>query len=288
MTLSKLRHSLIEILSGGGLDRDEADATARIILEDAAGYTPLDVVLHADRELEDFTCDRLQDMARRVAELDEPVQYVTGHARFCGIDLHVTPAVLIPRPETEGLVDRIVDRYRDRRDLRVLDLCTGSGCIAIALARALPFCRVTAVDISAAALEVARENAARLGVRNIDFVQADALDMGAPAPGSYDIIVSNPPYVADSERDNMSDRVLLYEPATALFVPDADPMLFYRPIAAYAARALAPDGTLWLEINSLYDAEVRATLLDAGFRDVDVEPDFYSRPRYASAIKPQK
>ncbi|MDE6287124.1 MAG: peptide chain release factor N(5)-glutamine methyltransferase [Muribaculaceae bacterium] len=286
MTLSQLQHTLIETLAAA-LDRDEAEATARIILEDAAGYTPLDVALHADREPEDFTCERLLDMARRVAELDEPVQYVTGHARFCGLDLHVTPDVLIPRPETEGLVDRIVDKYRDRRDLRVLDLCTGSGCIAIALARALPFCRVTAVDISGAALEVAKGNAERLGTRNIDFVQADALHLAAPAPDSYDIIVSNPPYVADSERDNMSDRVLLYEPAQALFVPDADPMRFYRPIAAYASVALAPGGSLWFEINSLYDAEVRSTMQEAGFADVDVELDFYSRPRYASAVSPQ-
>ncbi len=286
MTLSQLRHSLLDIMQRHGMDRDEADATARIILEDAAGYTPVDVAVNGARELEDFTCERLTAMARRVAELDEPVQYVTGHARFCGLDLHVTPAVLIPRPETEGLVDRIVDRYRDTRDLRVLDLCTGSGCIALALARALPFCSVTAVDVSTPALDVARGNASRLGIRNVGFVEADVLKTAAPAGESFDIVVSNPPYVADSERDAMTDRVLLYEPSLALFVPDSDPMLFYRAVGAAAAASLRAGGTLWCEINSLYAPEVCATLEHAGLREVEVERDFYGRPRYACAVKP--
>lgn len=287
MTLSQLQRSLLETLKSGGIGQDEAAATARIILEDAAGYSPVDIAVHATRELEDFTCDRLLEMARRVAALDEPVQYVTGHARFCGLDLHVTPAVLIPRPETEGLVDRIVDRYRDRRDLRVLDLCTGSGCIALALARALPFCHVTAIDISAPALEVAGDNATRLGITNVDFVQADALRPLPPPvePGAFDIVVSNPPYVADSERNDMSNRVLLYEPAIALFVPDSDPMRFYRAIAGAAARALRADGTLWCEINSLYAAETCATMKEAGFTDVAIDRDFYGRPRYAIASR---
>lgn len=287
MTLSQLQRSLLETLKSGGIGQDEAAATARIILEDAAGYSPVDIAVHGTRELEDFTCDRLLEMARRVAALDEPVQYVTGHARFCGLDLHVTPAVLIPRPETEGLVDRIVDRYRDRRDLRVLDLCTGSGCIALALARALPFCHVTAIDISAPALEVAGDNATRLGITNVDFVQADALRPLPPPvePDAFDIVVSNPPYVADSERNDMSNRVLLYEPAIALFVPDSDPMRFYRAIAGAAALALRADGTLWCEINSLYAAETCATMKEAGFTDVAIDRDFYGRPRYAIASR---
>ncbi len=287
MTLSQLQRSLLETLKSGGIGQDEAAATARIILEDAAGYSPVDIAVHATRELEDFTCDRLLEMARRVATLDEPVQYVTGHARFCGLDLHVTPAVLIPRPETEGIVDRIVDRYRDRRDLRVLDLCTGSGCIALALARALPFCHVTAIDISAPALDVAGDNATRLGITSVDFVQADALRPLPPPvePGAFDIVVSNPPYVADSERNDMSNRVLLYEPAIALFVPDSDPMRFYRAIAGAAALALRADGTLWCEINSLYAAETCATMKEAGFTDVAIDRDFYGRPRYAIASR---
>lgn len=126
MTLSALQKHLRAIL-GASLPAGEADATARIILEDAAGYTPVDIAVHADRELEDFTVERLSAMARRVVDNDEPVQYVTGHARFYGMDLKVEPGVLIPRPETEGLVDRIVDYASSRPDLRVLDACTGSG-----------------------------------------------------------------------------------------------------------------------------------------------------------------
>lgn len=285
MTLSELQRSLRATLSRS-LDAREADATARIILEDAAGYTPVDVAVHGHRELEPFTVERLERMALRVADGGEPVQYVTGHARFYGMDLHVTPAVLIPRPETEGLVDRIADRYRDRPDLRVLDICTGSGCIAIALARTLPFCTVEAVDLSDDALAVARGNAKALGAASVRFSHADALHMPAPDGGQYDVIVSNPPYIADSERADMSDRVLLHEPAMALFVPDTDPLRFYRAIAAYAMQALAPGGTLWFEINSLYAAETQECMREAGLTDVHTDRDFYGRPRYAWATNP--
>ena len=163
----------------------------------------------------------------------------------------------------------------------MLDLCTGSGCIAIALARNLPFARVEATDISPEALRIAEANARALHA-DVSFRRADALAMPAPAE-KFDIIVSNPPYIADSEREAMDDRVLLHEPALALFVPDTDPVRFYRAIAAYAAGALRRGGRLYFEINALYaDATVRAVRA-AGFTDVEVERDFYSRPRYVTA-----
>lgn len=281
MTLSELQRQIRAILATA-LPPGEAEGCARAILDDAGGYTTLDMALRPDFEPQPFTADRLLDMARRVAA-GEPVQYVTGHARFYGLDIHVTPAVLIPRPETEGLVDRIVDDAHGRTDLRALDVCTGSGCIAIALARNLPFARVHAVDISPDAISVARDNAQRLHA-DITIDRADALHMQPPAE-PYDIIVSNPPYIADSEREAMDDRVLLHEPAIALFVPDTDPLRFYRAITDYAARALRPGGRLYFEINSLYATPTAALVSDAGFSDVTVTRDFYSRPRYISATK---
>ena len=284
MTLSALQKHLRAIL-GASLPAGEADATARIILEDAAGYTPVDIAVHADRELEDFTVERLSAMARRVVDNDEPVQYVTGHARFYGMDLKVEPGVLIPRPETEGLVDRIVDYASSRPDLRVLDACTGSGCIAIALSRALPFSEVDAVDISGKALAVAEENARMLGAATVRFSHRDALALPDADEAVYDIIVSNPPYVADSERDTMDDRVLLYEPSEALFVPDSDPLRFYRALSAYAAHALKRGGRRYFEINSLFAADTAACMRAAGLTDVCTDRDFCGRMRYAWATR---
>lgn len=285
LTLGQLRRDMLAMLTPD-LGRDEAEGCVRAILEDAGGYSQLDTVLHADRRLEPFTVRRLAAMARRVAD-GEPVQYVTGRARFYGMTLRVTPAVLIPRPETEGLVDRIVDAWSSRSDLRVLDLCTGSGCIAIALARMLPFSRVEAVDISDDALAVARRSAGALGAR-VDFRRDDVLRMEPPAAPCFDIIVSNPPYIADSEREAMDRRVLLHEPPHALFVPDADPMRFYRPICACAAAAIRPGGRLYFEINSLYAREVERCMTAAGLTDVRTDRDFCGRLRYACATRPDR
>ena len=286
MTLSCLRRALRDILASA-LDPREADATARIILEDGGGFSPVAIAADGDRTLEDFTVERLTGMARRVADGGEPVQYVVGVARFYGMDLHVTPDVLIPRPETEGLVDRVVDAARGRSDLRVLDVCTGSGCIAIALARTLPFADVEACDISAAALDVARRNAADTGAK-VTFFEADAMNMPAPASPRYDIVVSNPPYIARSEAELMDDRVLLHEPSLARFVPDDDPLRVYRAVAVYAQSALVPGGRLFFEINSLYADATADLLRELGYTDVELDRDMYRRMRYASATLPQR
>lgn len=228
-------------------DCDEPRALCRILMEDVAGITPVTLLANPERELPDFMPEKLLGMARRVAQ-GEPVQYVVGRARFCGLELEVNPAVLIPRPDTALLVDLVVERMRGRKDLRVLDLATGSGCIAIALSRALPFAQVTALDISDAALEVARRNAARLKAP-VKFLRGDIL--GTLPPGEWDVIVSNPPYVLQSEAATMVGKVLDHEPHLALFVPDADPMRFYTPIDRYARKHLALGGMLAFEINPL-------------------------------------
>ncbi|MDE7397649.1 MAG: peptide chain release factor N(5)-glutamine methyltransferase, partial [Muribaculum sp.] len=188
---------------------------------------------------------------------------------------------LIPRPETEELVDMIVDQWSDKSDLTVLDLCTGSGCIAVSLARVLKFPKVEAIDISEAALSVARRNATAQRV-SVKFSQADILKWTSDE--NYDIIVSNPPYIADSERTAMEPNVLQWEPAIALFVPDDDPLRFYRPIAAIAARQLNEDGgTLYLEINPLFADELTDLLKEYGLRNIEVHRDMTGHKRFVTA-----
>ncbi|MGN0219889.1 MAG: peptide chain release factor N(5)-glutamine methyltransferase [Muribaculaceae bacterium] len=260
---------------------DEARSAADIIFEDVLGYDKVKRVTSGDRTLEDFTVAHVDDIVRRFV-CGEPLQYLIGRARFYGLDFKVTPAVLIPRPETAGLVDEIVADADDRSDLRVLDCGTGSGCIAIALARNLRFPTVDAIDISDDALAVARENAADMGV-NVNFMHADMLAMKAPSAPVYDIIVSNPPYICDKERGDMDSRVLDYEPAKALFVADDDPLRFYRAVAAYAVKALKPSGRLYFEINPLYVSQLRAMLGGAGFDDVTITRDYKGNYRFCAA-----
>ncbi len=262
------------------LGGDSGTAAARIIFEDIAGYDRKFIFMNGDRSMTDFMEAKINAVVAKV-EGGEPVQYAVGKARFMGIDLTVTPAVLIPRPETAGLVDIITSANAGRSDLRVLDIGTGSGCIAIALARALPFARVSAIDLSADALAVARANAKDAGV-DIAFSQADILT-ATPEAASLDIIVSNPPYICRSEESDMDARVLDHEPATALFVPDDDPLRFYRAIAAYAAKALVPGGQLYFEINSRFPAEMRSLLEKAGFSEIDIQRDYRGNYRYAIA-----
>lgn len=246
------------------------------------GWTPVDIALKRDSTVSDFMTRKAMEAVERVVA-GEPLQYVLGETRFYGNTLAVTPAVLIPRPETEELVDMIVSDNTGE-DLRVLDLCTGSGCIAVSLARALRFPVVTAVDLSAAALSVARENGKRLRVK-VDFRQEDVLSMRDDG-SRYDIIVSNPPYVLDSERGQMSQRVLDHEPAMALFVPDSDSLRFYRAIVAYADDALVAGGRLYLEINPMEANAIRRLLADAGLEEIDVIRDMTGRERFAKARKP--
>lgn len=261
----------------------EAEDAARIIFEDVAGYDRKYIFMNGDREILDFVQRNISAAVDKVLA-GEPVQYAVGRARFMGMDFKVSPAVLVPRPETEGLVDLITDDWGGRSDLSVLDLCTGSGCIAVALSRALPFSDVEAVDISADALAVARENAAALGAR-VRFVRADVLDLRPEEDGKFDIVVSNPPYVCESEKKDMDARVLDYEPHLALFVPDNNPLEFYRPIAEYASQALKKGGMLYFEINPLFASDIASMLNNTGFADVQIFRDYRGKQRFARAAK---
>lgn len=263
----------------------EAEAMTRLVFAALKGWSVTDMIVHANTVLSDIFLSRLDNILARL-ERHEPLQYILGQARFYGMDFTVSPSVLIPRPETEELVDLIVTGNRERKDLRVLDIGTGSGCIAIALSRHLPFARVTAIDISPEALDVARENARRLKA-DITFVQQDILSVAYEGESldCYDIIVSNPPYICNSEAADMDRNVLDNEPHTALFVPDDDPLRYYTPIADFALRTLYDGGQLYFEINPLYARDVVGMLTNRGFADVSITDDISHRPRFVTAIK---
>ena len=275
-----LKQAIEQLKNGlaGVAEPAEVQAMIRVICEDVFNYDPVDVALRQESELPEFAPRRLDDIIARL-QRHEPLQYIVGHARFHGHRFKVTPATLIPRPETEQLVDLIIDE-NPRSDLRVLDMGTGSGCIAISLARALKFAQVDALDVSRDALAVARDNAAELKVK-VRFFESDML---AEQPAAtYDIIVSNPPYICWSEREAMERNVKDYEPGQALFVPDNDPLLFYKAIARYAARSLDRGGRLYLEINQRFGNEVKRLLQDNGFDEVRIMEDSYCKVRFAAA-----
>ena len=257
----------------------EAQAIAGLVAEHLLGMESLQRLLNAGQPVPPAAEAALPALQARLLA-HEPVQYVLGTAHFAGMELEVTPATLIPRPETEELVQLIEQEQASRPGLRVLDVGTGSGCLALALARALPGAEVLAVDISAEALAVARRNAARWAPLVI-FQQIDILQK-TPAglvPGTLDVLVSNPPYVRESERPLMRANVLVWEPATALFVPDHDPLLFYRRLAVLGAQLLRPGGAIYLEINEALGAETAALLTAQGFGLVRVVADMFGRPR---------
>ncbi len=259
----------------------EGESAARILFEDLAGYDRKYLFINGQRTIEDFMKDKILKAVDLVAN-GMPVQYAAGQGLFMGLNFILTPDVLIPRFETEGLVDRIIDDSRGCADLDILDIGTGSGCIAISLASALPFAHVRGVDISVAALAIARQNASKLKVK-VDFSEMDILSAAIPSVPGYDIIVSNPPYVLDSEKKDMDSRVYDYEPPTALFVPDSDPLKFYRAISLYARKGLRKGGRLYFEINSLFWKEMYELLDKIGFVDIQILRDYKGNYRYAIA-----
>lgn len=265
--------------------KGEIEGMKLAVLDNLLHYSQVDMILHANDEVPDFIINKINDIIERLKHR-EPIQYILGDAYFYGYHFKVTRDTLIPRPETEGLIDMIVDENSDS-DLTVLDIGTGSGCIAISLSLVLKFPIVYASDISQAALDVAQENAKRLKSR-VKFLQSDILSANTDENERFDIIVSNPPYICEEERGEMDKNVLGYEPSTALFVPDDNPLLFYKAICQYAKHALKPGGRLYLEINSRFPKETCMLLQDAGFCNVSAENDYCGRPRFVKAIKPSE
>ena len=300
-----------------GSDKHEARAVMRYVYDVRFGLTTADVCAGRLDELSADDKAELERIKKRLAE-GEPVQYAIGRAAFGGRLFGVSRGVFIPRPETEELCEWVINDYRPvsltRRDtggepLAVLDLCTGSGCIAVTIALSLPGARVTACDISDKALSAARTNAARLGA-DIEIVKTDVLlppaveagsdnckpglheDCGARTEptnsqpsGRYDVFVSNPPYICLKESADMERNVLDYEPHEALFVPDDNPLLFYRAIARRAAHGLKSGGSMYLEINPLYVSSVKEMLSTVGFATIETRRDFCGKERFVKATR---
>lgn len=255
---------------------NEAKAISRLLMEDLFGLSLSDIICGAADCLSDDSCRVLEEAVQRL-EKSEPIQYVTGKALFCDRLFHVEPGVLIPRPETEQLCRLVVEGVKDVPHPDILDIGTGSGCIATTLSLDIPEARLSAWDVSDKALSIAAANAEALGAR-VCFSKQDALN--APDDEArWDAIVSNPPYICDREKADMERNVLDNEPHLALFVPDSDPLLFYRSISEYAARSLRDGGLLFFEINEHYANDTSMMLQRLGFDDIRTIKDIFDKDR---------
>ena len=282
-------------------DEGEAKAIVRTVMDECFGMSLADLLCGGIDRMEEMEYHRLSQMMERLTQA-EPVQYVVGIAEFCGRTFHVEPGVLIPRPETGELCEWIIasDHHGLTRtndiaaekavresprlsDANILDVGTGSGCIAITLALEMPKAKVTAWDISEEALSIARKNAEALGAE-INFEQRDILNISTDScllspDSSYDVIVSNPPYVCQKEAATMERHVLEHEPHLALFVPD-----FYRAIAKYGQKTLKPNGLLYFELNPLYAYDTESMVRELGYAETEIKLDMFGKQRFLKAF----
>ena len=265
---------------------EEARALARWLCEERFDLSQTDILLDKDNQLSADDIEVLREITSRLIN-HEPIQYILGETDFCGHRFSVAPGALIPRPETAELVGLILQSAGPDASVSILDVGTGTGCIGLSLALGLPRSRVTAWDISPEALAVARRNAGRYPEADFRLEQADILNPPAGDTRRWDIIVSNPPYVRQSEVAQMSPNVLRYEPHLALFVPDDNPLQFYRSILLYAMSHLAPKGVVWFEINQALGEEMRHLIEYFGFSGVEILKDSFGNERFARCEKPE-
>ena len=283
-------------------DAGEAQAIVRTVLDVKYGMTLTDIICGKVNEISADEERKLEEIIIRLQK-GEPVQYVLGEADFAGRPFHVEPGVLIPRPETaelcqwieKDIIEKSIVSSGDSSEdssgnspqatddaRRILDICTGSGCIAITLGLNIPNSEVTGWDISEDALRIAQGNVKMLKARNVRIEYQDALALPKAAEAA-DLIVSNPPYICEKEKADMEKNVLEHEPSLALFVPDEDPLKFYRAIAEYASSTLKPEGALYFEINPIYEKETREMLLKLDFKDIETKEDAFGKKRMMRA-----
>lgn len=274
--IERYMHAELDALYG----EEEVRVFIGMLFEAFLGWDRAHLLLHREGTIDQSDLLRFHWAVEDLRH-HRPIQHIVGYTDFCGCRIRVSPDVLVPRPETEEMVSWLCARRAACVPDSILDLCTGSGCIAIALKRVFPKAAVTAVELSPTAFALARRNAEENGTA-VEFVEADVLDGLDGLNGQYGLIISNPPYVRESERATMAANVLDYDPAMALFVPDDDPLRFYRAIGAFAAGHLAPQGILMLEINEALAAETCALLQSQGF-STEVHEDFRGKPRMVTA-----
>ena len=281
-------------------DAGEAQAIVRTVLDVEYGMTLTDIICGKVNELSSDEERNLEEIITRLQN-GEPVQYVLGEADFAGRTFHVEPGVLIPRPETAELcqwIEEEVSSLEADERKQILDICTGSGCIAITLGLNIPNSEVTGWDISEDTLRIAQGNVEMLKAGNVRIEYQDALmlpkaeeaaEISEAAESSlsksWNIIVSNPPYICEKEKADMEKNVLEHEPSIALFVPDEEPLKFYRAIAEYASSALKSEGALYFEINPIYEKETREMLEELGFKDIETKEDAFGKKRMMKAKK---
>lgn len=265
----------------GHYSDSEALALAKMLLVEAFGFSTLELYGGKDKEISGKRADVLDEMIARMKK-NEPIQYIIGTESFCGLTFEVNPDVLIPRPETQELVRWIESDWKSL-PCRILDIGTGSGCISISLAKFLEDAKVESWDISEGALQVAHRNCVRNEVEVL-LRQQDVLSV-VPEGELYQVIVSNPPYICEKEKVDMDANVLDWEPETALFVPDADPLLFYRKIAELGISMLCEGGALYFEINRAYGEETLRMLEGLGYRQLELRKDDFGNDRMIKACR---
>lgn len=265
----------------GEYSKEETGSFFNILCQHFLRLSRLELALDPEKELSSEELRKLEATLQRLQE-HEPVQYITGETEFYGLQFRVDKNVLIPRPETEELVQWVIEdlQNRNKKNLRILDIGTGSGCIAITLAKNLPQAKVSALDVSEGALDLARENASRNEVQ-VSFLKADILHLDH-LQESYDVIVSNPPYVRELEKKEMQRNVLEFEPELALYVENNDPLLFYRKVAELSRNALLAEGTLYFEINQYLGKETQELLEVKNFR-TSLKKDIFGVDRMLKA-----
>ncbi len=262
--------------------REEVISLTKIILLETTGLSPGNLLIDSERELSVGTWDKIKKICVELKD-NRPIQYILGKTEFFGINLRVNEHTLIPRQETEELVSLIINENKEER-LKIIDIGTGSGAIAISLCKTLKNPEVEATDISEDALTIARENSSLNNCR-INFTRDNILDSEITREGFFDLVVSNPPYVRESEKVHMHKNVLAYEPHSALFVPDSDPLKFYRAIGESAIKLLRSGGSLYFEINEALANETGELLSGFGFRNIRVIKDLHNKDRIIKADK---
>lgn len=280
--MSQLLPSVIHQLTKVYSVEEARAVSKRLLSEPPLNLSQMTVFTGGEEDLSESEKVMLENMLKRLLA-GEPLQYVLGHEYFCGLPMAVGPGVLIPRPETQDLVEWVALEQKDKASLTIMDACTGSGCIAAALANMLPQAHVIGVDVSPLALKYAKENTLPFASR-VEVQMCDLLNQKWNGP-CLDVLVSNPPYIADEERSDMDNNVKKYEPDIALFVPNDDPLKFYRQLGILGQQYLHAGGAIYVEINRRFSKETCALFMSLGYHEVECRLDRFGEPRMVKAVK---